>query len=204
MKGIVKCFSKNIKFLCFPSLNVGQKMLPAILLNKECCLPLSSWPLQLPLRVYLRDWGGEKQDAGPRQNPFNMHIKGMISVSPDSCIYPYTERQLLSLTWDLGLFVISSNLDIWLHVFYFVFQQKLLYILVVPFFFQSITYLGNWMILDLYSLLNFLFTHQYTMIFQYVIVIFSGVLNSHSVWDCCVSVSTITMGMSIGICIYSI
>ena len=37
------------------------------------------------------------------------------------------------------------------------------------------------MILDVYLVLNFLFTHQYTMICQYVIVIFSGALNGHSV-----------------------
>ena len=37
------------------------------------------------------------------------------------------------------------------------------------------------MILDFYLVLNFLFTHQYKMICQHVIVIFPGALNRHSV-----------------------
>jgi len=31
------------------------------------------------------------QDTGPRIA--EMHLKGMISVSPDSCIFPYIEKK---------------------------------------------------------------------------------------------------------------
>ena len=37
-------------------------------------------------------------------------MKGMISVSPDSCIFPYIEKPLNSLTWDIWFPLINNNL----------------------------------------------------------------------------------------------
>ena len=57
-----------------------------------------------------------------------VHIKGRVSVSPNSCLFPYTEKLLNSLTWDFWFSFLNGSLltfklpDLLL--------QKLLYILV--------------------------------------------------------------------------
>ena len=40
-----------------------------------------------------------------------VHIKEMISMSPGSCIFPYIETLLISLTWDIWPPLIKSNLS---------------------------------------------------------------------------------------------
>ena len=106
-------------------------MLPAISVNKACCshhhattatperepwgnsgyneqpsltaasLPHSSVPWG--------DSGWEAQVTGPRSWGAN---KGMISGSPDSCIFPYIEKHWvpLEITWDIWFSLITSHL----------------------------------------------------------------------------------------------
>ena len=52
--------------------------------------PWNQQPLQLPDRAHWGDSGWRK--AGSWYQVAEMHIKGMISVSPDSCIFPDTEK----------------------------------------------------------------------------------------------------------------
>ena len=64
-----------------------------------------------------------------------MPIKGIISVSPDSCIFPQREKHKKSSTWNVCFFVINSNLLLFNYIFFTFFrwlvfsQQELLYIL---------------------------------------------------------------------------
>ena len=52
--------------------------------------PSSQQPLQLPSRAPWGDSGCRK--AGSWYQVAKMHIKGMISVSPDSCVFPDREK----------------------------------------------------------------------------------------------------------------
>ena len=54
--------------------------------------------------VYPEKTQDEKaQDAGPRAE---VHVKRMISVSPDSYIFPYIEK---CINWDIWFSLIHSN-----------------------------------------------------------------------------------------------
>ena len=48
-----------------------------------------------------------KQDTGPRIA--EMHMKGMISVTPDSCIFSIHRKVVNSLTWDIWFSLIHKN-----------------------------------------------------------------------------------------------
>lgn len=64
----------------------GQKMLLASPVNNEC----GHEPLQLPAAVHLR--GLEVEKNRTLAQTAEAHIKGMIPISPDSGIFPYTEK----------------------------------------------------------------------------------------------------------------
>ena len=42
------------------------------------------------------DWEVRNTGCWPRRA--EMHLKGMISMSPESCIFPYVEKRINSLT----------------------------------------------------------------------------------------------------------
>ena len=55
------------------------------------------------------------QKAGYRPYMVKVYIKGIISISPNSCLSIHS-KALKLLTWDVCFFVISSNISVWLHV----------------------------------------------------------------------------------------
>ena len=95
-------------------------MVPALSVNKGCCshqaiivmLPQPSGQLlQPPINdVPWRDSAGESTGHWPQTA--EVHTKGMISVSPDCCIFPYTEKVLNSLRY--LPFLNSNLLKFWL------------------------------------------------------------------------------------------
>ena len=74
----------------------------------SCPLP-SPQSLQPPPKD--APWGDSGwQSTGYWPQIAEVRIKGMISGSPDSCIFPYIEKGLNSLTWDIWFSLINSHL----------------------------------------------------------------------------------------------
>ena len=86
-----------------------KKMLLAISVNKECC---SQQAITLQLRLKSKTFwrNSEWESTGCHTQIAEMHIKGKISVSPDTCIFPLHTIALNSLTSDTGFSLINNNL----------------------------------------------------------------------------------------------
>ena len=69
----------------------GWKMSPAISVNKGCCGHQAISLCGRPGLSTLRDSGWRRAGCWPQIA--KAHIKGMISISPDSCIFPYIEKR---------------------------------------------------------------------------------------------------------------
>ena len=105
----------------------GQRMLPSMSAVKGCCShqplrPRSDGP-PLPLPG---DSGWRKRGYWPYT--VKVHIKGMISVSPDLHL-PIVRKVLTSLIWSIWF---SLTVIFWCSNYLEIFLQKLLYILASP------------------------------------------------------------------------
>ena len=60
---------------------------------------------------YDTSWGHSgRENPGHWPQIVEVHVKGMTSGSPNSCIFPIHRKALNSLTWDVQFSLISSNL----------------------------------------------------------------------------------------------
>ena len=76
--------------------------------GKNTC-PLAAIRLQ-PLPIVSGEEVQDVKSTGFWPQIAEVHIKGMISVSPDSPIFPYSEKALNSFTWDIWLSLVNNNL----------------------------------------------------------------------------------------------
>ena len=76
--------------------------------GKNTCHP-AAIRLQ-PLPTVSQEEAQDMKSTGFWPQIAEVHIKGMISVSPDYRIFPYSEKALNSFTWDIWLSLINNNL----------------------------------------------------------------------------------------------
>ena len=114
---------------CFLYIAVDERNSPAISGNKGCCSHQAISHYRHPRLCTLR---GVRMENNPGYWPqlVKVHIKGMISLSPDFCIFPYIEKCSIHQFEMSGFSLINTNLLMFQqHVS---FLQKLFCILVPP------------------------------------------------------------------------